>query len=112
MASTATHLRRAEKEKWLIDHPSHHAWLRQRVDGKLSDWRKDPMAADMVDALKRCAIYAKPTVSIDICAAMRRLALTFEPHSPPPSQLAAAEIDVILSRDGVDREQVIKQLIS
>jgi hypothetical protein len=110
MATTATHLRRAEKEKWLSEHPSHHAWLRQRVDGKLSEWRKDPMAADMVASLKRCGNYASQTVSIDICAAMRRLALTFEPHSPPPSQRAAAEIEVILARDGVDRAQVLKKL--
>ena len=108
MANDATHLRRAAKAQWLHDNPTHHEWLRQCTD--LVDCRNHPLAADMVASLKRAGIYAPQTVAIDVCAAMRRMAASFVAASLPPSQRATAEIEVILSREGVDRAQILKQL--
>jgi hypothetical protein len=110
MANAITISRRNAKAQWLREHPKHHEWLRVRVPGALSDWRKDPLATDMVSSLKAAGIYAPTTVSTDICAAMRRLAVKFEPSSPPPTERAAAEIEVILSREGVDRKRILKKL--
>lgn len=110
MANTTTIARRDAKAQWLRENPKHHEWLRERVPSALSTWRKDPLSADMVSSLKSAGIYAQQTVAIDICAAMRRLAMTFEPSSPLPSERAAAEIEVILSRDGVDRKRILKKL--
>ena len=110
MANATTISRRDAKAQWLRNNPKHHEWLRERVPSALSTWRKDPLSADMVSSLKAAGIYAPATVSIDICAAMRRLAMTFEPSSPPPAERAAAEIEVILSREGVDRKRILKKL--
>lgn len=112
MANDTTNLRRATKERWLRENPTHHEWLRQRAPSTLYSWLKDPMALDMIRELRAAGIYAPQTVAVDICAAMRRVACTFEPNSPLPSQRAAAEIEVILARDGVDRAQVLEQLAS
>lgn len=110
MANDTTLLRRAAKEQWLRENPTHHEWLRQRAPSTLNSWPKEPPAADMIRSLRAVGIYAPQTVATDICAAMRRLAMTFEPNSPMPSQRAAAEIEVILARDGVDRDQILEQL--
>lgn len=110
MATSATLSRRDVKTRWLSENPKHHEWLRQCVRGALYAWCRDPLAADMINSLKAAGVYARLTSSVDICAAMRRLAMKSDPASIPPSARACAEIEVILSREGVDRESILKQL--
>lgn len=80
MATEATTIRRNVKEQWLSDNPAHHKWLRQHASGTLTQWCKHEMAAEMVKDLKVIGLYKPSTVSLDICAAMRRAALSHEPR--------------------------------
>jgi hypothetical protein len=109
MATEATIARIQAKSNWLRANPHVHQWLIDHTEN-IGVVARDPVVKDMAAALKAAGIYGQKTIAIDICAAMRRLARTMEVGQLGPNEAAAAEIETVLARPGLNRALILSKL--
>lgn len=102
--------RRAEKAQWLREHVKYHSWLIDHATAPLHAMSRKPEASALCRLLKDAGLYSRTTVTLDICASMRRTAVQVELGSVSPTEQAKAEIHEILTRPGVRSGEVVRCL--